>query len=296
MENKAHAFWAGVFTLGLLAAVALAVLFFNADRTVRVPYELVTQSSVTGLSPDADVRYRGLTVGNVQSIELDVKHPGQILIHIMVDRKTPVTHSTFGTLGLQGVTGIAFIQLDDTGTNPAPLVSSAKAVAQIAMHLGLLDQLQQRGDALLGKLDRISDDVDALLSTQNRQQMMATLTSLQRAADGVHDLTTQLAPTAQRLPGTVDAARRTLDASAPLMRSLGQTGESLQALSAQVGNDTLPRVNALATDARTTMRAVNRATDAFSNGPLGSGLLGGGASPAPGPGEPGFVWPSTPQQ
>jgi len=296
MENKAHAFWAGVFTLGLLAVIALVVLFFNADRTVRVPYELVTQSSVTGLSPDADVRYRGLDVGKVQSIELDDRHPGQILIRITVDRKTPVTHSTFGTLALQGVTGIAFIQLDDTGASPAPLVSSASAVAQIPMHLGLLDQLQQRGDALLGKLDRISDDVDALLSAQNRQQMVATLASLQHAADGVHTLTTQLAPAAQRLPGAVDAMQRTFNASAPLMTSLSQTGASLQDLSAQVSNDTLPRVNALTTDARATMRAVDRATDAFSSGPLGNGLLGGAPQAAPGPGEPGFVWPSTPQK
>lgn len=292
MENKAHAFWAGAFTLCLLAAIALAVLFFNADHAVRVPYDLATKNSITGLSPDAAVRYRGLDVGKVQSIDLDEKHPGQILIRISVDRKTPVTHSTFGTLALQGVTGIAFVQLDDTGTDPTPLASSANAVARIPMHLSLFDQLQQRSDELFGKLDRIGDDVDAVLSAQNRQQLMASVRSMQRAADGVNALTTQLAPTVQRLPGTVDALQRTLDASAPLMQNLNQTNASLQSLSAQVNNDVLPRVNTLATEARTTMRSVNRAANAVSNGPLGSGLLGESSPSAPGPGEPGFVWPA----
>ena len=38
MENKAHAFLAGLFTIGLAIFVGLAVMWFNRDQTVRVPY------------------------------------------------------------------------------------------------------------------------------------------------------------------------------------------------------------------------------------------------------------------
>ena len=76
MENKSHAFWAGLFTIGLLAAIGVAVFFFNVDRSVRVPYDLVARTNVTGLYTDADVRYRGLGVGKVQSIKFDRAHPG----------------------------------------------------------------------------------------------------------------------------------------------------------------------------------------------------------------------------
>lgn len=71
---------------------------------------------MTGLFTDAAVRYRGLGVGKVESIRFDKSHPGQIRIRILVDQNAPMTHSTFATLGFQGVTGIAFVQLDDTGT------------------------------------------------------------------------------------------------------------------------------------------------------------------------------------
>src|SRR5215469_8382578 len=124
MENKAHAFWAGAFTLGLLAVIALTVFFFSASHAVRVPYDLISRSSVTGLYPDAAVRYRGLDVGKVQSIMFDPKHPGQIRIRVLVDQRAPMTRSTFGTLALQGVTGIAFVQLDDNGLDLSPLPSS----------------------------------------------------------------------------------------------------------------------------------------------------------------------------
>lgn len=41
MENKSHAFWTGLFTIVLVLAIAFAVFFFNVDRTVRVPYDLI---------------------------------------------------------------------------------------------------------------------------------------------------------------------------------------------------------------------------------------------------------------
>ena len=316
MENKPHAFWAGAFTLGLLAVIAFAVVFFSADHTVRVPYDLISRSNVTGLYPDAAVRYRGLDVGKVQSIKFDPSHPGQIRIRVLVDQKAPMTRSTFGTLALQGVTGIAFVQLDDNGLDLSPLPSSEKHVAEIPLRPGLLDQLQRRGDALLRKLDNIAGDVDQMLSEENRKQIMATVTSLQQAASSANALAVQLQPTTQRLPGAVADLQKTLQSTNRLITSMNrpdgpfqvnlnkagtaaaQAGEaltsidaSIQELSARVGYDTLPRVDSLTDDVRSAMRSVDRAAGTFTTSPS-SLLFGGAPLPAPGPGEPGFVWPA----
>ena len=316
MENKSHAFWAGLFTVVLVVAVGVAAFMFNVDRSVREPYDLIARTNVTGLFTDAAVRYRGLDVGKVQSIKFDKSHPGQILIRIMVDRNAPITHSTYGSLGFQGVTGIAFIQLDDTGKDPSPLPSSPKQVAQIPMRPGLLDQLQQRGDVLLRKLERVADDVDELLSPEMRAQLLASAASLQHAADGVATLTQQVAPAAGKLPSTLNQLDRTLVSTNQLITSLNrpdgpfemnlnkvgtaaeQAGVALtsidstvQELSARVGYDTLPHVNSLADDVRSAARSVDRAADTFSNNPRS--VLFGAAPSAPGPGESGFSWPAS---
>lgn len=314
MENKSHAFWAGLFTVVLLLAVGAAGFLFNVDRAVRIPYDLIARTNVTGLYTDAAVRYRGLDVGKVQSIKFDRNNPGQILIRILVDQHAPITHSTFGSLGFQGVTGIAFIQLDDTGHDLAPLPSSVKDVAQIPMRPGLLDQLQQRGDILLRKLERITDDVNEFLSPEMRDQLLATAASLQHAADGVTTLSKQMEPAAGKLPQTIDQLDRTLASTNQLITGLNrpdgpfemnlnkvgtaaqQAGdaltsmnESVQELSSRVGYDTLPRVNSLAEDVRSAARSVDRAADAFSTSPRS--ILFGAPPSAPGPGEPGFTWP-----
>ncbi|MFM0508327.1 MlaD family protein [Paraburkholderia sp. RL17-373-BIF-A] len=315
MENKSHAFWAGLFTIVLLVAIALAAFLFNVDRAVRVPYDLIARTNVTGLFTDAAVRYRGLDVGKVQSIKFDPAHPGQILIRILVDTHAPITHSTFGSLGFQGVTGIAFIQLDDNGRDPSPLPSSAKQVAQLPMRPGLLDQLQQRGDVLLRKLEKVADDVDNLLSPEMADQLQGTAASLQKAADGVATLTQKMTPAAGMLPDTIKQLDRTLVSTNQLITGLNQpngpfetnlnkvgtaaqqAGDALvsingvvQELSARVGYDTLPRVNSLAEDVRSAARSVDRAADTFSTSPRS--VLFGAPGAAPGPGEAGFKWPA----
>ena len=315
MENKSHAFWAGLFTIGLGITIALAVFWFNLDRTVRIPYDLISHTNVTGLSTDADVRYRGLQVGKVQSIRFDRAHPGTIVIRILVDKNAPITRSTFGSLGLQGVTGIAFVQLDDTGTDLAPVPTSTKHVAQLPMRPGLLDQLQQRGDALLSELESVAGRADAMLSDQTRTQLLAAATSLQRAADSVNELAQAAKPVAAQLPGTMNALTRTLAStnalvstlsspSGPLVSNLNKVGSaadraggalvtmdaSLQEMSARLDYETLPRMSALATDVSGAARAFDRAAATFSTSPRS--LLFGVGRAQPGPGEPGFAWPA----
>ena len=315
MENKAHAFWAGLFTVVLTAAIGVAAFLFNVDRTVRVPYDLLARTNVTGLYADAAVRFRGLDVGRVQSIKFDPNHPGQILIRILVDVHAPITHSTFGSLGLQGVTGIAFIQLDDTGRDLTPLPSSVHEVAQLPMRPGLLDQLQQRGDILLRKLEKVTDNVNDMLSPEMVQQLHDTAASFQQAASGVAALTQQVAPVVAKLPGTVDQLDRTLASTnkmitglnrpdGPFERNLNKVGTaaqqagdalaqmnmSLQDLSARVGYETLPRVNSLTEDVRAAAQTIDRAADTFNTNPRS--VLFGAPRAAPGPGEAGFAWPA----
>ncbi|SMG33048.1 MlaD family protein [Paraburkholderia susongensis] len=315
MENKAHAFWAGLFTVVLLAAISLAAFLFNVDRTVRVPYDLIARTNVTGLFADAAVRFRGLDVGRVQSIKFDPSHPGQILIRIMVDEHAPITHSTFGSLGLQGVTGIAFIQLDDTGRDLTPLRSSAQQVAQLPMRPGLFDQLQQRGDVLLRKLEKVTDNVNDMLSPEMVAQLHDMAASIEQAASGVAGLSRQISPVVGKLPATVDQLNRTLASTNQMITglnrpdgpfetnmnkvgtaaqqagdALAQLNVSLQDLSARVGYETLPRVDSLADDVRSAARSVDRAADTFSTNPRS--VLFGAPRPAPGPGETGFTWPA----
>ena len=54
MENRSHALMTGIFTLVLVAAAILAGLWFNRDRTERVPFQLWFGPAIPGRLPGSD--------------------------------------------------------------------------------------------------------------------------------------------------------------------------------------------------------------------------------------------------
>src|SRR5438128_1358144 len=122
MENRAHAFAAGLFVIALALCIAAAAWWFSGKRESTRQYLLVSQRAVSGLNPQAQVRFRGIRAGKVEDIELDPKDARNILVVISVDADIPVSRATTAQLNKQGITGLAYILLDDDGSNPEPLV------------------------------------------------------------------------------------------------------------------------------------------------------------------------------
>jgi len=312
MENKSNAFLAGVFTIGLTVMVLFALFWFSSDHTVRVPYDLITRSTINGLNPQADVKYRGLAVGKVASIRFDPQVPGQIIVRVNVNRDTPITRTTYATLGFQGVTGIAYVQLDDAavsqeGGGSSPLHSSAREVARIPMRAGFLEQLEKRGDSLVTEVETLMSSLNDMFQGGNRADLMDTIRSVHETSEHYRKLADTLQPAVTQLPrvtanlnATLDSTRRLAEElgkpDGTVMRTVDNVGRDLQAATGSIesaagtlSQETLPQVNSLARETRQTVRSIGTAANQFSDNP--NSLLFGTSSPPPGPGEPGFRAP-----
>lgn len=317
MENKSHALIAGLFIIALSVGLALVALWFDRDTRERLPFELVTQASVSGLSPESAVRYRGLNVGKVEDIRFDPEVPGQILVRIAVEKGTPITHSTYATLGYQGVTGLAYIQFDDDGRAPQLLQTSPGKVARIAIQPGLLDKLAGNGEGLMLQMDEIAGRLNRLLAPENQNILTHTLASLDVAATRLGNLPQKLEPTLDSLPPLVGDARKTLesfngmaqDYSRLAVRMEGQGGAlerlntsldrfdattgaiatsaaGLEAMTTTINGDTLPRIGRLADEWGRSAHAVDKAVENLGENP--QSLIVGEPKILPGPGEPGY--------
>ena len=122
MENKSHAFAAGLFVLVVTALVVGLGVWLTRDRGNYQSYELSSGEGVAGLQPQAAVRYKGVSVGRVTHIGFDSQASGNVLIRIAVSVDAPITPTTFAVLGYQGVTGLAYVLLDDAG-EPYPAIA-----------------------------------------------------------------------------------------------------------------------------------------------------------------------------
>jgi len=255
MENKAYALSAGLFTLLLGVGILAAALWFSNDTVKTRNYLLVSHYPVNGLNAQAPVRYRGVTVGKVVSIEFDPGDARTILVKIAIKADTRLTQGVYGQLGSQGVTGLSYVMLDDDGSNSTPLTGK---LARIDVHPSFIDSVTSSGQDMIANFNQVAQRVNALLNEENQKQLMATLHQLGHAADNVSSLAG--------------------DTSIALKRA--------DVMFAEINNNTLPRFNGLLEEVQRSSRDLDRLITEIDEQP--HSLLFGKNPPPPGPGEPGF--------
>jgi phospholipid/cholesterol/gamma-HCH transport system substrate-binding protein len=305
MENRSHALIAGIFTLLLAAAIVAAVMYLNRDTVERVTYTLVTNGSVAGLNPQAAVRYRGMEVGKVESIEFDKEKVGQILVKVGIIPSTPVTTATYAELGMQGLTGLAFIQLDadPNAKDPKPVPPPGR----LAIKPSLIDRFSVSGEELLVKVSSAMGQINKLIDDDKQKLLTSTLTNLQSASAKIGQLADEVQPAAKGVTALTVDGRKTLKSADETMRDIGKLAQDLnrkldavdriaksvdevaQAARA-METGTLPRVNSFMDDAGRGARTIDRAVDKLGEDP--TAVIFGPQPGVPGPGEPGFAAPA----
>jgi phospholipid/cholesterol/gamma-HCH transport system substrate-binding protein len=307
MENRSYALMTGFFTISLLVAAVFFGIWFNRDRAERVPYLISTTQSIPGLNPQADVRYRGLEVGKVAGITFDPRIAGRINIKLLIDPEAPVTRTTFASLGYQGVTGIAYVQLDDEQTGSPRLATSEKALGVIPLRPGLFDQLEKRGTAILERTEEITKKIEKLVSEENQKVILGAFDNVSKAAVAYGEIPAKLEPTLQRMPELARKMNDTADSVTNLAHNWSTMATRLQApdgpiermtqtmdrvggIASDIELQTLPHLVAMTDEARSSLRAVKRTANSLSDRP--QSILFGKPDAAPGPGEPGFTPPT----
>ncbi len=309
MESRAHALAAGIFTLLLGLASALAVLWLSGKREATNEYILVSQKSVTGLNTQAQVRFRGIRAGKVRDIELDPKDPLNILITISVSADMPVTKGTTARLNYQGVTGLASVLLEDKGDNPEPLKGADGELPRIALQPNFMDTLGENAADLMAQMRQMAERTSVLLSDQNVKRIGQTLANVEAASSGLSgsmkDLPLVMASLKQvlseenmkRLGTTLANLEKISGEAAPLAADLRSLVANLQGVSKKIdalageaggelSQNTLPRLNALLQELSVNSRQMSRLLDQIEESP--NMLIFGREARRPGPGEAGF--------
>jgi len=310
MENKAHALAAGLFTVLLGAGVIAAVMWLSGETYERVSYVLESKHAVSGLNIQAPVRLRGVDVGKVESIAFDPEDSRLILVRIGIRAGTSITRGTTAQLGSQGVTGLAYVMLDDDGKKPELMAPSTDKQARIPVRPSFLDDLTGSGKDLLTEVNEVVRRLNLLLGDKNQAQLIRTLASLETVSTRAAALAHALEPVAGDMPALTADARKALaradtmfaeltDLSRELKQQAGaleriaksaeQVGGSTQAVSGAVMAESLPRINTVLDEITRNSRNLDRLLTDLNDQP--ATLLYGRERPPPGPGEPGFTPP-----
>jgi phospholipid/cholesterol/gamma-HCH transport system substrate-binding protein len=281
MENKSHALAAGAFVILVTALLIAMAAWLMRDNRARDLLEISTRESVTGLSRQAAVRYRGIEVGKVDRIEFDPKQRGNVLLLLAIDQGIPLTRSTYATLGYQGVTGLAYILLDDDGSSNEKLDLSASERVQLPLRPSLLSKFTDQGANMLVQLEETTKRLNLLLAPENQKALIGSVQAVGASASNMSNQFTamqkifdaQFGPEHTDIPALVKDTRGTMQALQTTAGELNKTAQQTSQAVNQFGSlaqrmnekgGTLDRINDSLTTVGSATLAINQSAQALS--------------------------------
>ncbi len=225
MEPKVNYTLVGLFVFALGAALVAGILWLSrADyRGVYDRYYVYMTESVSGLSADASVKYRGVNVGRVKEIVLNPKNPEEVRLALDLVRGTPVKENTVAVLETQGLTGLTTVNLmGGTRDSPPLTVKPGEDYPVIKSRPSFFFRLDsaisrilndQSLPVLLTNLNNLASDARGLVDAQSRAD-------LKRVLGNLANITQTLARHREELGAAIAKAGTALDHFAALGRTM----------------------------------------------------------------------------
>jgi paraquat-inducible protein B len=267
MSKKANPVAIGGFVIGAVALLVLGIVVFGSGRLFAdtTPFVLYFGGSVDGLSVGSPVRFKGVEIGAVTSIQLDLGDEARIPVWIEVDNRRIIDHNGDGfsrdparlaaevDRGLRAqlntqsiVTGLLFVQLDYHPDMPASFVSPAEQRGhEIPTIPTTLEQAQQVAADIINKLRGV--DFDAFAR------------AVREAIEGVNRAVNApgLQATLEALPQTLANVDKTLGSVQQLAANLDQrTGPLVASLQSASDRSTIA-----VEQARATLKSMQKIVD-----------------------------------
>ena len=307
----------------VLGALLIAgVLWLASGGTLQKKYDFylaVVQESVAGLNLNAPVKYNGVDVGKVKNIQLDPENPERVKLIFAIERGTPVKVDTIAVLKTQGLTGIAYVELDGGTKNAASLIASGdNQYPIIQTKPSLSTRLENVLTTVLAKLDSTSSNIDSLFSQENRAAFKgalndlaavsktfaarkdlidASIVNVARTVNNTAQATQELSPILAKVGPLIDALAVTTshikqsalaiekagNEAAVASNSAGKTVELAGANFERFSTETLPEVQRLLGELNELSASLKRLSEQTERDP--ASLLRGKSTVPAGPGE-----------
>jgi phospholipid/cholesterol/gamma-HCH transport system substrate-binding protein len=223
METDKNYFVVGSFVLvvlGCAIAFGLWMAGSRGDSNYR-PFRIHFAQSVSGLDIGSPVKFRGVSVGKVKSIQIDALDTRLIQVDVEIVKTAPIKTDTVATLKLQGITGTVYIELTGGGQNAANLMpktlvddSGSTAIPEIPAEPSSIDAIINQTPEILKKVATIAGQVNKVLSDKN-------IDSVDNMVEEMDKLATSL----QQQTGELDQLLRHSDQAATDMRNMLQSSQ-----------------------------------------------------------------------
>ena len=178
MNNKVNYTLVGLvvlFGIFLMLGFTYWLLQPKSKQEVR-QYHINFDESVLGLNIDAPVKYRGISVGKVISLEINPKNSEQVLVTISILKSTPIKTDTVAQLTAQGITGLSYINLSMGSDISSELkVIKGNELPIIMTQPSFFENFEASLGSMSTKISSTLTQTEKLLNDDNQKQISLLL-------------------------------------------------------------------------------------------------------------------------
>lgn len=233
-------------SLALVAVVLLIGLKFWEQKDIY--YIAFENVSVSGISVGSQVQLKGVNIGVIEDIALDVKNVERIVVRLSIRHGTPIPQDTEAIVQARGLTGLKFIELSK-GSKGASLL---KPGAYIRMGDSFLDELSGRATDISEKVEVVVNNAMELTGRRNREKVERILNNLDRALETIN---TALPKEIKRIDRILNNAEQVTMEAHAVVATANATVASYQGLL------TKQEVSAVVQDVQTSLGVVRKSLD-----------------------------------
>ena len=181
------------FSVGLFVSLAIAFLVAfviwltgrtGAEELAR--YSLMFHKYVSGLSVGGPVKFMGMNIGSVVKMSLERNDGIKVRVDIDVLESTHVDSGTYASLALQGITGVAVVNLaTEPGEHPPLETLPDNDYPVIPVRIVGFSALMASAPEIMGKLNSLLTQAGEILGEENQGAIAGTLENIESLTDSL---------------------------------------------------------------------------------------------------------------
>jgi len=243
METRARHLAVGAFVLVLVICGGLFAIWIAkfSGQVTFVPYYTRFSGSVSQMRVDTTVLFGGIPIGRVTDVRIDPENSELARVDFVVREATPIREDSQATIEIQSIAGGVGLQIS-RGTSGAKLLPPGR---EVKGGFSPLERLVSQAPNLLAKLTVIADNLNKMLSDQNREALTQTLGNLR-------DLSVSLNSHQQQLDTLLDNGNTAV-------ANFSEAGASLKNLADQLNKS----AGAVTGDAKEAIQSFDQMSKAF---------------------------------
>ena len=279
-------FAVGLFVATALVAFVAATLWLTGKQNSEpiVEYSMYFEKDVGGLMLGGPVFYLGVAVGTVTAMDIIPGNPMRARVKARILKSAPINSGTYASLAFQGITGVAVIKLNaDPGKHQALKKEANNERLVITVKDTGFSALLAKAPGIVEKMDSVLVQINKLLGQENREFVGAMLGDIATVTNALASQEEAIGEIPALLESTITELSRSLvqirTMAGELEPGLAASIKNLDQATADLANvtqrldqwatvndtemnafmeDGLGQVPALVTDARATLREIEK--------------------------------------